>query len=469
MRGLVSQSTIYALSSAQGRAGVAVIRVTGEKVLDALYGLCKSPPLPRYAGLRTLKHPKTQEILDKALVIWFPGPHSFSGEDLLELHVHGGHAVLQGVLEALGSFEGFRFAEPGEFSRRAFENGKLDLTEVEGLADLINAETEAQKRQALQQSSGNLRQLYDGWRQDILLGLASMEAALDFSDEADVPDSIASEALPYVQRVVSGIQDHLNDGHRGEILRDGFRVVIAGPPNAGKSSLLNLFAQRDVAIVSEEAGTTRDVLEVRLNLEGFPVILSDTAGIRQTSSKVEQEGIRRSHAQASLANLILWMQDAKEKHGESKVKNYDEPPHFFFHPPQNGDDKFDPPEAQIWTVLNKIDCLDKTQIDEVSGDNLFKISVKTGDGIDELIQHISDLVKNCVGSQDMPIISRVRYRQELENCLEALNRFYDASQLGLELQAEELRSAAHAIGRITGRIDVEDVLDEIFGSFCIGK
>ncbi len=469
----MTDNTIFALSSGHGRAGVAVIRVTGSLAGEAVEAIAGGLPAPRMASLRVLRHPKTNEELDKALVLWFPGPASFTGEDSAEFQVHGGMAVVQGVIDALSSIEGLRLAEPGEFSRRAFENGKLDLTEVEGLADLIDAETQAQRKQALRQSGGALGELYEGWRMDVLLALASVEAALDFSDEADVPEEIAAEARPYVDKAYGEICSHLNDGRRGEILRDGFRVVIAGPPNAGKSSLLNLLAQRDVAIVSDEAGTTRDVIEVRLNLGGYPVLLTDTAGIRETNSSVEREGIRRSRASVAEADLILWMLDASSSNQEALSSNLEDPPHDGSYPPSSENDLPPPNETPFWSVFNKTDLAsDGISSGDTCGQTVgkvYKISVKTGDGIDDLINSLTEQVSKRVGIDEAPVISRARHRQELEACREALEQFSNGDPSELELRAEDLRLAAQAIGRITGRIDVEDVLDEIFSSFCIGK
>ena len=351
--------TIFALSTAPGRAGIAVIRMSGPKAARATKQLIGTLPQPRRATLRTLKHPDNDEHLDQALTLWFPGPNSFTGEDLTEFHIHGGNAVIQGVLEALGSIEGLRLAEPGEFSKRAFANGKLDLTAVEGLADLIDAETQAQRRQALKQSQGALRDLYENWRKDILQALALTEAALDFSDEADVPETIANQARPLIEQTHNSISAHLNDEHRGEILREGFKVVIAGPPNVGKSSLLNTLAKRPAAIVSQEAGTTRDIIEVRLNLNGYPVIITDTAGIRHTESAIEQEGIKRTRDHAAGADLILWLEEASNKDREANLEKLELPPHKFPDPPQQMEDKKHRKQDHILTVLNKIDSLQK--------------------------------------------------------------------------------------------------------------
>ena len=292
--------TIYALSSATGRAGVAVIRVSGPAagmVLELMAG--KPKPKPRIATGRAFIHPRTGEPLDRGIAIWFPAPRSFTGEDVLELHAHGGHAVVKAMLSAIGEVPGCRMSEPGEFARRAFDNGKIDLAEVEGLADLIDAETEGQRRQALRQARGDLSGLYDGWRSSLVEAQAMVEATIDFADEADVSADALARARSTVETLRTAMRRHLDDGHRGEILRTGFRIVLAGPPNAGKSTLLNALARRDAAIVSEEAGTTRDAIEVHLDLEGLPVIVTDTAGIRETAGKVEQEGIRRTIERAA--------------------------------------------------------------------------------------------------------------------------------------------------------------------------
>lgn len=478
-------STIFALSTAPGRAGVAVIRVSGSDVVNTMQLIAGILPKPRQAALRTLKNPASQEILDQALVIYFPAPKSFTGEDVCEFHVHGGKAVIEGVLTTLAEQPNLRLAEPGEFSKRAFLNGKLDLTGVEGLADLIDAETEAQRRQALRQSSGALRTLYDSWRTDILKSLALIEAELDFSDEADVPEAIAIQAHPRIQETYKSIIKHLNDKRRGEILRDGFYVVIAGPPNVGKSSLLNLLAEREAAIVSSEAGTTRDTIEVRLNLNGYPVIITDTAGIRQTNNTIEQEGIRRTLKSISQADLILWMQDVNQAFQENKPQNFILSPDTQEHLPQFYEEKNQNSVVKIITVLNKIDECPAEQRKVLERDLKSKtpqtseidrtiISAKTQYGLDILLSKLTKQVEQSVGTHESPAITRTRHRELLKTCATGLEAFLQAADQSLyaqniELQAEDLRGAAYALGRITGRIDVEDVLGEIFSSFCIGK
>ncbi len=374
---------------------------------------------------------------------------------MAELQLHGSRAVIRGVLDALLTLPGTRLAEPGEFARRAFENGKLDLTEVEGLADLINAETEAQRRQALAQSEGSLRQLYEGWRAELLGAQALMEAGLDFADEGDVAIDVSVKAGAIVDRLLQSLARHLAD-HRGERLRDGLRIVIAGPPNAGKSSLLNALAKRDVAIVSEEAGTTRDVIEVHLDLGGIPVILVDTAGIREARGKIEAEGISRALARVEQADLVLWLVDATAPMWEAPRRAI---PH-----------KGDVMDAQICATPVQICVLNKIDLARVSGGpERIEISARTGEGLDRLIAALkaraADLAETTVAS---PLMTRARHRAELEAAQAALQRF-GAPGLSPELKAEELRIAARHLGRLTGRIDVEEVLGAIFAEFCIGK
>jgi tRNA modification GTPase len=437
-------TSIYALSSAHGKAGVAVIRVSGPQSGDVLRLMAGGVAEPRVARLRPIRKPENGEVLDRGLVLWFPAPASFTGEDMAELHIHGGRAVLEAVLAALAAVPGLRMAEPGEFARRAFENGKLDLTAAEGLADLIDAETEAQRRQAIRQAGGALRTLYEGWRRDVIGASASVEAALDFSDEADIPEAIAATARPIVQALAEAISDHLADARGGEILRDGYCVVIAGPPNAGKSSLLNALARRDAAIVSAEAGTTRDVVEVRLNLGGYPVLLMDTAGIREARGEIEREGIRRSLDRMREADLVLWMEDlaaALEERGE---------------PPAS--------DAPMLRVGNKADLVAVSPTD-----GMILISARTGMGLDRLLAMLLERVGSRVGGVEGAAITRARHRQGLEATKAALLDFLQGDPADLELRAEDLRNAAAALGRLTGRVDVEDILDRIFADFCIGK
>jgi tRNA modification GTPase len=441
---MTQRDTICALASAPGRAGVAVIRISGPGAGDALRQLCGPPPPPRQASLRKIKSPGSGEVLDRGLALWMPGPASFTGEDIAELHIHGGRAVVGRVIDALTSLRGVRLAEPGEFARRAFENGRIDLTEVEGLADLVAAETEAQARQAIAQAEGGARALYESWREDLVKAQALAEAGLDFADEADVAADAAVQADAAVAKLLAAITHHLAD-RRGERLRDGFRVVIAGPPNVGKSSLLNALARRDVAIVSEEAGTTRDVIEVHLDLAGLPVIVTDTAGIRAAQGAVEAEGIRRTLQRVEDADLVLWMVDAAADRNSATET------------PTIVDNS-----RQI-TVLNKTDLVNSGLLP--SG---IALSAKTGEGVSELVDLLSKYAEEGLAVGEPAVITRARHRAELEAATEALQRFR-GERGGPELKAEELRIAARHLGRLTGRIDVEEVLGAIFSEFCIGK
>jgi tRNA modification GTPase len=441
--------TIVAPASGAGRAAIAVIRISGKRTRDVLDALCGGAPPPRHASLRAIGLANAPPI-DRGLVLWFPDPQSFTGEDMAELHVHGSRAVIRAVIDAVLSLPGTRLAEPGEFARRAFENGKLDLTEVEGLADLVNAETEAQRRQALAQAEGSLRALYEGWRAELVRPQALIEAGLDFADEGDVIADVSAKADPIVARLLAAIARHLSD-RSGERLRDGFKVVIAGAPNAGKSSLLNALARRDAAIVSEEAGTTRDTIEVHLDLGGVPVMLIDTAGLREAEGKVEAEGIRRALARAGDADLVLWVVDATLPQ---------------WHAPLGiGLGKSGEADAAAVTVLNKIDLAPGAG----AGTDCLKLSAKTGEGIEHLVDALAE--KSTLAAEQgagAPLLTRTRHRVELEGARAALERYGDAA-LGPEFKAEELRIAARHLGRLTGLIDVEEVLGAIFAEFCIGK
>lgn len=443
------EPTIFALASAPGRAGVAVIRISGggaARVLDFMAGPRGDP---RRAVSRFIRHPETGEKLDRGVVIWFPSPQSFTGDDVVELHLHGGRAVVHAVLDALAAMPGLRMAEPGEFARRAFEAGKIDLAEVEGLADLIEAETDAQRRQALAQASGALSDLYDGWRGSLIEALGLIEAGIDFADEGDIGARTFADATSIISVLAHAIDHHLNDGRRGEILRDGFRVALTGPPNAGKSSLLNALARRDVAIVSEEAGTTRDVIEVRLDLAGMPIIVSDTAGFRETDGAIEREGMRRSQVVAEAADLVLWLTEASAP--ETVL------------PP-----KLVAVADRTLLVLNKVDLMAGGTAPPLP-DDMVPLSVKTGAGFDDLMRRITVIARERIGHQEEPALTQVRHRKLVEACRDDLKLFLSGAPEHVELRAEDLRRAADALGRITGRVDVEDVLDHIFGRFCIGK
>jgi tRNA modification GTPase len=450
----MTHPTIYALATPPGRSAVAVVRISGPAVNAILAAFAVTPLEPRAASLRRLKDPASGSVLDQALVIYFPSPRSETGEDMAELQLHGGKAIIASVLRSLGQHPGTRLAEPGEFARRAFENGKLDLAEIEGLADLIDAETEGQRQQAMRQAMGDQSRRFDSWRGQLLAAMGLVEAAIDFSDEGDVSERAVAQADQIVQALHAILTAQLNDGNRGEILRAGFRVVLAGPPNVGKSSLLNALAQRDAAIVSAEAGTTRDVIDVRLDLKGLPVIVSDTAGLRETASEVEREGIRRTHAATTTANLILWLEDAA-------------------HP-------MPPPTeltAPLMRVMNKCDLVSDEarekwiHVKQESGRSPdgVTISARTGAGLDQLIDAIADAARASTGDPTDLSLTRHRHRRELETTLAHLETYQADVHRPLEVRAEDLRLAASALGRLTGRIDSEDVLGEIFSRFCIGK
>jgi tRNA modification GTPase len=455
------RSTIFALSSGRPPVAVAVVRICGPQAGRALATLIGRMPQPRRATLARIRDPAAGDVIDEALALWFPAPHSETGEDMAELQVHGGQAVIAGLLGALGRIEGCRPAEPGEFTRRAFLNGRLDLTEVEGLADLIAAETPAQRRQAFRQLKGVIGDQADAWRRKIIETLALVEARIDFSDEADVPEDLIGPALNAAQQLRSMIATALADGGRGERLRDGLVVAIAGPPNAGKSTLLNRLARREAAIVSPHAGTTRDVIEVHLDLAGYPVTLLDTAGIRDSDDPVEREGVRRALARAAAADLVLWVIDPLE--GQRLTENTSE--------------KL--VKTETWTVLNKADlAVDKlwincespsTALTETST-KTFAISALTGSGIDALIGPLSAHAEACFATTESALVTRARHRHALEETVAALDRALAVGASGHEeLIAEELRAAATTLGRLTGRVDVEDILDVIFRDFCIGK
>jgi tRNA modification GTPase len=380
--------------------------------------------------------------------MFFPGPASFTGEDVAEFHVHGGRAVVAAVLDRLGSLPGMRPAEAGEFTRRAFLNGRVDLTEVEGLSDLIQAETEAQRRQAVRQASGALAQVFDGWRGRLVTARAMVEAELDFADEEDVPGSVSDRAWMEASGVAADISRHLDDRRSGERLRGGAEVVLVGPVNAGKSSLINALARRDVAIVSPEPGTTRDVVEVRLDVGGYPFTIVDTAGLREAEGVVEREGIRRAQLRASAADLVLVLADATFPGSVAKTLEED---------------------RIVISVGTKIDLIDSVQERaRLSREFDVLVSSETGEGLDLLLDALLAFARDAMQPGESALITRLRHRVALANCRDALVRSGDAS-LPLELRAEELRVASDELARLTGRIDVEDLLDVIFRDFCIGK
>jgi tRNA modification GTPase len=432
--------TIFALSSAPGRAGVAVIRVSGPRTGPVASALAGRPlPPPRRATLCEFRDAAGRPV-DQGLLLWFEGPASFTGEDMAEIQVHGGRAIVEALLVELGNT--CRPAEPGEFTRRAVENGKLDITQAEAILDLIDAETAMQRRQALRQYHGALAELYESWRTRLIRALAWAEAEIDFSDE-ELPGGVAARVKSEAVEIIDEIYRHLEDHRRGEIVREGLLLTVIGPPNSGKSSLINALARRDVAIVAETAGTTRDIIEVRLNIGGYAVIAADTAGLRAAADAVESEGVRRAVARAGQSDLVLLLLDGSS------------------HNPLANIDKALIDRADM-TVWNKADLPAPEPRDGLA------LSLKTGEGFDTLIAEITRLVAaklDCAG--EAPVLTRARHRKALEQAIAALRRGLEAGEA--ELFAEDLRLAVRAIGRITGRVDVEELLDVVFRDFCIGK
>ncbi|MFB9266113.1 tRNA uridine-5-carboxymethylaminomethyl(34) synthesis GTPase MnmE [Bradyrhizobium erythrophlei] len=438
--------TIFALSSGRPPSAIAIVRVSGPMAESVVSALAGKTPVPRMAT-HTLLRDSSGQPIDDAVVLWFPGPASATGEDVAEFHVHGGRAVLAAMFNALAAFDNVRTAEPGEFTRRAFENGKLDLTEAEGLDDLIHADTDRQRRQALRQLKGMLGDRVRDWREQIIAASALIEAGIDFSDEGDVPAELIAPALVKIQALLGEIKGTLAAQGRSERLRDGLVVAIAGPPNVGKSTLMNQLVRREVAIVSPHAGTTRDVIEVQLDLDGYPVTVIDTAGIRETDDPVEQEGVRRARARAAEADLVLWLAEGA------------------------GNIDLNQGTTPVWLVRNKIDLDSARPV--ASGEGTahpeFRISAARGDGIPELITALVGFAHDYFGTSEGALISRARQRRLLEETADSLRRSIDVVGQGEELAAEELRSAATSLGRLLGRIDVEDILDVIFREFCVGK
>jgi tRNA modification GTPase len=435
--------TIFALSSGRPPSAIAVVRVSGPEARAALILLAGKVPTPRMATRALLRDTYRQPI-DDAVVLFFPAPKSATGEDVAELHVHGSRAVLAALFAALSSIENVRPAEPGEFTRRAFENGKLDLTEAEGLDDLIHADTDRQRRQALRQLKGLLGDKVRDWRARIIEASALIEAGIDFSDENDVPAELMAPAIQRITALLAEISEVLAAQGRSERLRDGLVVAIAGPPNVGKSTLMNQLARREVAIVSPHAGTTRDVIEVQLDLDGYPVTVIDTAGVRETDDPVEQEGVRRARERATEADLVLWLTDGEL----SEFPSYGSTP--------------------VWLVCNKIDLKARVSRTAQPASDQFRISAARGDGVAELVSAMVTFVRDYFGEGESGLIGRERQRKLMEETAISLRRSLEVTG-GEELVAEELRRAAFALGRLLGRVDVEDILDVIFRDFCIGK
>lgn len=445
---MTTSDTIYALSSGPGRAGVAVIRVSGSRSAALAEAIAGALPQPREFALRSLRDAKSGELLDRGVVIWLPAPRSFTGEDCAEFHLHGSLGVVSAFLQMLSLQPGVRPAEPGEFTRRAFAGGKMDLVEIEGLADLLEARTMSQRRQALQQMSGRATSIFNKWRQELLLIRADIEAVVDFVEEPGVAAAAAPGIDARLNRLQAEISESIVRSASSEVIRDGVRVVLAGHPNTGKSSLLNVLARREAAIVSDVPGTTRDVIEVTLEVTGIPVVLTDTAGIRvQVADEVEKEGIRRTRERIGEADVVIW------------VSSPDIP----------GSEEPDPFSIADVRVRNKADLGEPSDVERSSQGDLISVSTKTGAGVGELLAALEGLLKARYGHAESALI--VSNRQKLatmrvnEHLINALTLGHDA----LELKAEEVRRASDEIGRLTGRVDVEEWLGAIFSRFCIGK
>lgn len=441
-------STIFAAATAPGKAGVAIIRISGEGAELVIKALTKKNlPVPRVATLAHLSDPSSGAPIDEAILIWFPAPHSFTGENVVELHIHGSRAVQQKLLAVLSALPDFRAAEAGEFSRRAFENGRMDLTEVEGLADLIDATTERQHAQAIRQMGGHLSALVSGWRAELVELLAYMEAYIDFPDE-DLPTALEDQIQTKVRGLEKNLASHLHD-RRGEMIRSGIQVAILGAPNAGKSSLLNWLAKREVAIVSEIAGTTRDIIEVQMDIDGIAVRVSDTAGLRDSSDSIEQEGIRRAAAHAKEADLIILLFSAETWPNLDKETAAHK-------------------NEQALVVVSKVDM--RAGLEHKLGSDVTPLSTKTG-ATQVFLNALTKRLHTLAGANEDILFTRGRHRAALQVCHDELSAFLSSRERGapIELSSEHIRRASNALARITGVIDVEEVLDVLFGSFCIGK
>ncbi len=440
-----SRSTIYALSSGLGRAGIAVVRVSGPKASDALIRLAGVLPSPRQATLRKLLSRNDQSVIDHALVLWFPGPKSATGEDVAEFHLHGSPAIVSKVLLELSEIEDIGPAEPGAFTRRAFDNGVLDLVEVEGLADLLSANTDSQRRLAMRQFLGEASSIYEAWRNDLIGALALIDAAIDFVEEPEVVESAITQMRPAVRKLLVQLEAALSQSSRASAVRDGLRLVIAGAPNVGKSSLLNWLAGRDAAIVSDQAGTTRDVVEAVVEFEGVRLVLADTAGLRTDSKDaIEKIGMARAEAEMRDADVVLWLRAADVI---SEVG---------------------PAQRPDLMVVNKSDLLPQDSIHN-RNDTELVVSLKTGAGLSLLRERLSQLIimRSALGND--AVVVRNRHVTAVQKTIRKLNDILDHPNLPLEVLAEELRDACRIMSSITGRIDVEDLLGRIFSEFCIGK
>ena len=442
--------TIYALSSGPGTSGVAIIRISGSEVKDVIISITKGTfPKPRVATLKKILKIKSKELIDEGIIIWFPGPNSYTGEDMAEIHVHGSIAVIQSILENLSNIKNCRLAEPGEFTKIAFQNEKINLLKAESISDLISAETEIQRQQAIKIMSGKSSDKFNSLREKLLKILSNVEAKIDFPEE-DLPDDVIKNIKNDSEKIRLEIEKILNDQKVGERIREGFKIAIIGPANAGKSSLLNYLSNRDVAIVSEIAGTTRDVIEAHLNLDGYPVVISDTAGIRESQDEIEKKGIKLALKRAEDADLNIIVIEPKSVDFTGFLN--------------------DLVSEKSIIVINKIDLGYKDINQQIEKFNPIFLSIKNETNLDELINRIKDKLKNKFVSPNETLITRERHRQSLEACVQNLINFEEKnSQEDFDKAAEDLRLATRHLGMIVGKVDVEEILGSIFNDFCIGK
>ena len=442
--------TIYALSSGSGTSGIATIRVSGKLAKKVVEQLTNSQiPEPRIATLKKINNINTNELIDEGIIIWFPGPNSYTGEDMVEFHVHGSLAVVQAIQNSISEIEGCRIAEPGEFTKIAFQNNKINLLKAESIADLISSETEIQRRQAVKIMTGKSAERFNSWRDGLVKVLANVEAKIDFPDE-DLPDDILKNIKIKVNVIKNEIKKTLNDQKVGERIREGFKIAIVGPPNAGKSSLLNYLSNKEAAIVSEIAGTTRDVIEVHLNINGLPVIISDTAGIRSSKDEIERKGIKLALQKAEDADLNIVIIEPKSGFFTGFLK--------------------DLLTSKSILVINKSDLNENLFIDEFKKYKPIYISIKKEKNLNLLITEIKNKLKHQFHNSEDILITRERHRQNLEKCVEHLQTFEEKNNLEeFDKASEDLRLAIRHLGRITGKVDVEEILDSIFNDFCIGK
>lgn len=445
----MDNKTIYALSTVYGKSGVAVIRISGNEVKNIITqttNLDVKKIKPRYAYFVELKDNVTRETLDKCLILYFNAPYSFTGEDVLEIQCHGSKAVLNSVFKVLSAFKNVRLAEAGEFSKRAFYNNKMDLTEAEGLADLIDAETSEQQKYAIRQMGGNLKNLYYSWREDLVKILSYLEAYIDFPDE-EIPDNLSENILNTVFKVRDEIKHHLTNNNVNERLKNGFRIVIAGAANAGKSSLINALTKNNTMIVSDIAGTTRDAVDISLDIKGYPIIVTDTAGIREADNEIEKQGIMIALKKIEEADAVIALYDASSGEFDNNLLPKD--------------------ISKVFYVANKVDKLSEEQKEKISKKKHIQISAKYQMGIEKLVDEIVSFIKDKFTPSSGALITRQRYREALENCIEDLDNF--SLNKEIELSAEDIRLACRSLGIITGQINVDEILDNIFSSFCIGK